>query len=164
MLRDAADAFHRRVSKLGLFGRYWLPVCAVMAAIFIASTDLGASHRTSRFIGPLLRWLKPDVTEQTVQGVQYLVRKCGHLTEYALLAMLAWRACRQPVQKEPRPWNWEDAAFAIGFAAAYAVSDEIHQAFVPTRDASLLDVLIDTVGAGLGILGIWVAGRWRKRW
>ena len=157
-------AFDRRVSKLGSFTRYWLPVCVVMLAIFIASTDLGASHRTSRFIGPLLRWFKPDLTEEAVHALQFLLRKMGHLTEYAALGILAWRALRRPARAEARPWDWEEAAFAIGFAAAYAVSDEMHQAFVPTRDASLIDVLIDTLGATVGVLVVWARGRWQKRW
>ncbi|MFN7141901.1 MAG: VanZ family protein, partial [Limisphaerales bacterium] len=46
----------------------------------------------------------------------------------------------------------------------YAVTDELHQAFEPTRQGSVIDVLIDTVGAALGILVIWAIGRWRKRW
>ena len=106
----ARRAFHRRVSKLGSFTRYWLPVCAVMLAIFIASTDLGASHRTSRFLGPLLRWLKPGIAEETIQAIQYLLRKCGHLSEYAALGILLWRVQRRPVRNDPRPWGWEEAA------------------------------------------------------
>ena len=160
----ARRAFHRRVSKLGFFTRYWLPVCAVMAAIFIASTDLGASHRTSRFLGPLLRWFQPGIAEETIQEIQDLLRKCGHLSEYAALGILVWRAHRRPVKADPRPWDWGEAAFAIGCAAAYAVSDEMHQALVPSRDPSLFDVLIDTSGATLGVLGVWAVGRWRKCW
>ena len=63
-------AFHRGVSKLVDFAKYWLPVCAMMVAIFIASTELGSSHRTSRIIGPLLRWLKPDIADETVAKIQ----------------------------------------------------------------------------------------------
>ena len=157
-------AFYRRVSRLGSFTRYWLPVCVVMTLIFIASTDLGASHRTSRILGPLLRWFKPDIAEETIHALQFSIRKMGHLTEYAALGMLAWRAVRRLAKADARPWDWEEAAFAIGFAAAYAVSDEMHQAFVPTRDASLIDVMIDTLGATVGVLAVWVRGRWRKRW
>ena len=135
-----------------------------MTAVFIASTDLGASHRTSRILGPLLRWFKPDISEEALQAIQFSIRKLGHLTEYAALGILAWRAVRRPVRADARSWDWEEAAFAIGFAAAYAVSDEMHQAFVPTRDASLIDVLIDTTGAAVGVFAVWARGRWKKRW
>ena len=136
-------AFHRRVSKLGDLAKYWLPVCALMAAIFIASTELGSSHRTSRIIGPFLRWLKPDIADETVSQIQYGIRKCGHVTEFGLLAFTFWRARRRPVRDDPRPWDWNEAVIAIGFAAAYAVSDEMHQAFVPSRDASIVDELYE---------------------
>ncbi len=152
------------MSKLGYFTRYWLPVCAVMAAIFLASTDFGASHRTSRFLGPFLRWFNPSIAEETIREIQYFIRKCGHLSEYAALGILVWRARRRPMKADSRPWDWEEAAFAIGCAAAYAVSDEMHQALVPSRDPSLLDVLIDTSGATFGVLGVWAVGRLRKQW
>jgi len=47
---------------------------------------------------------------------------------------------------------------------AYAASDEFHQLFVPSREASVLDVLIDTAGAVFALLLIWFIGRWRRRW
>ena len=45
----------------------------------------------------------------------------------------------------------------------YATSDEFHQLFVASRQARVLDVLIDTSGAALGLLLIWIAGKLRKR-
>jgi VanZ family protein len=49
------------------------------------------------------------------------------------------------------------------FVALYAASDEFHQLFVATRDASLRDVAIDTFGAVLGIILLWGIYRLRKR-
>jgi VanZ family protein len=48
-------------------------------------------------------------------------------------------------------------------AALYAVTDEIHQAFVPTRNASPVDVLIDAVGAAIAMLLLAAVHRSRKR-
>jgi len=45
---------------------------------------------------------------------------------------------------------------ALGVVFLYAISDEVHQAFVPTRQASTADVLIDTLGGGAGLVLIWV--------
>ncbi len=42
-----------------------------------------------------------------------------------------------------------------GFVILYAVSDEVHQLFVPGRGGQLTDVIIDTAGAGAG-LGIYM--------
>src|SRR5690349_15241729 len=73
----------------------WLPVVLWLALIFTFSTDAGSSKRTSRIIGPLLRWLHPGVSEETINTVQTVVRKGAHLTEYAILAALIWRALRR---------------------------------------------------------------------
>lgn len=154
--------FHPRVTDTRAFLKYWLPVIAWMALIFIGSSAVGSTPNTSRIIVPFLRWLNPDVSEQTIHRVQVVVRKSGHLTEYAVLAALLWRARRRPPPGDSRPWNLSEAVWAITVATLYAVTDEIHQAFVPARLGSPGDVLIDALGATLGIGLIWAVG-WRKR-
>lgn len=135
-----------------------------MVLIFSGSTNLLSSSHTSRFIGPFLRWLKPGISEEALARVQTVIRKGGHLTEYAILGALLWRACRKPVRNDPRGWNWNHAGAALIIAAVYSASDEIHQAFVPSREARVTDSLIDTLGASIGLFLIWRWGRWRKRW
>ena len=123
--------------------KYWLPVLAWMIFIFIGSTDLLSAEHTSRFIGPFLRWFAPDVSGATIASVQLVARKFAHLTEYAILAALLFRALRL----------YRERVFAIAFigAAFYAALDEYHQSFVTTRTASPLDVGIDWLGAFLGL-------------
>ena len=113
-----------------------------MIFIFIGSTDLLSAEHTSRFIGPFLRWLVPDISNATVASVQLVVRKCGHLTEYAILAALFYRAFRQQQLRS-------GAVFTISLflAALYAALDEFHQSFVASRTASAWDVMIDCLGA-----------------
>lgn len=125
------------------FLKYWLPVLAWMTLIFIGSTDLLSGEHTSRFIGPFLRWLTPGVSDATIASVQLVVRKCGHLTEYAILAALLCRAMRQSSQR----WF---GAFIV--AAIYASLDELHQSFVTSRTGTPWDVLIDCIGAATGLL------------
>ncbi len=126
-----------------------------MTLIFGGSTDVLSAHHTSQFIAPLLRWINPAVSEQTIRAVQIVVRKSGHLSEYAVLSFLLWRAFRQPSKNDPRPWSWKVAALAIFVSALYAMSDEFHQSFVATRQASIWDVLIDTTGATLAMIILW---------
>ena len=125
------------------FLKFWLPVLAWMIFIFIGSTDLLSAEHTSRFIGPLLRWFAPDVSDATVVSVQLVVRKCGHLTEYAILAALLYRAFRR---SRPRA-----VALCFIIAAVYAVLDEYHQSFVASRTGSRWDVVVDCVGALVGL-------------
>ena len=163
---DSAEAplFHPAVSGKGLFFKYWLPVVLWMGLIFSASTDAMSSRRTSRIIGPLLRWLNPNVSDETIRAVQAVIRKGGHVAEYAILAVLLWRARRKPFKNDLRPWSWGEAARAVFYAGLYAASDEFHQGFVPSREASVWDALLDTVGAAGGLWLLWRLGRWRRRW
>ncbi len=68
-----------------------------------------------------------------------VLRKIAHAGEFAVLGALLLRALRD-----------ERAAFAAG--VAYAISDEVHQVFVPGRVGSPLDVAIDSVGVAVGVL------------
>ena len=135
-----------------------------MALIFSASGDQMSGQRTSRFIGPLLRWFKPDISAETIKRAQGVVRKTAHVMEYAILSMLLWRALRKPQKGQWGPWSRRMALTALVIAAGYAITDEFHQSLVPSRQGQVTDVLIDSLGAALGLLAVWVFGRWRKHW
>ena len=71
-----------------------------------------------------------------------VLRKCAHVTEYAVLGALLYRALER-----------EAPALAAGIA--YAATDEFHQHFVHGRHGSPVDVGIDAVGVALGML-VWL--------
>ena len=83
-------------------------------------------------------------------GWDTVLRKCAHVTEYAILALLLYRALGR-----------ELPAFLIGLA--YAITDEVHQEFVRGRHASPFDVSMDAAGLALGLLLLHVARRTRAR-
>ena len=129
--------------------KYWLPVFAWLGLIFIGSTDLMSAEHTSRIIGPILRWLNPEVSAETIARVQFFVRKAGHLSEYAILAILIWRAFRRGSS-----WQMKMSilfVLALFGCAIFAATDEFHQSFVPSRTASPIDVMIDVTGAVIGL-------------
>ena len=68
-----------------------------------------------------------------------ILRKGAHLTEYAVLGILLFRAVGREVP-----------AFLLG--VAYAITDEVHQHFVHGRHASPFDVAFDAAGVALGLL------------
>jgi VanZ family protein len=152
------------VSKLKSFAKHWLPVLIWMVVIYSASGDRKSVHHSSRIIEPIVRWLFPGISNAEVYNVVYYCRKTAHVTEYAILAILLWRAMPKPTPENPRPWPWKVAGLVLLAAFVYAASDEIHQAFVPNREGRPMDVVIDTGGAALGLAVVWLFGRWRKRW
>jgi VanZ family protein len=146
------------------FLKYWLPVLVWMAVIFTASSDTDSYEHSSRIIAPLLHWLFPHISANTVDWIVFLVRKCAHVAEYAVLAVLLWRALRRPRKNQPRPWNWREARMALLIVAIYSATDEFHQIFVPTRTPAVHDVVIDTLGGAAGLFALWLMGRRQKRW
>jgi len=148
-----------------------------MMVIFSASSDAMSSGNTSRIIGPIVRWLIPGISEPALRRVVFIVRKTAHVTEYAVLALLLWWAWHKtasraserhsraaPGTRLTAAWRWSEALIVLTFTFLYAGSDELHQYFVPTREARFGDVLLDTSGAALGLLFIWLVGRWRNCW
>jgi VanZ family protein len=130
-----------------------------MVLVFGASTSLGAPHNTSYFIRPLLFWLDPRMSEETFEHWHFIIRKTAHFVEYAVLGLLAWRA----VYKDPAFQSFSEGRqfrFALLLAALYASTDEFHQKFVPEREAAVRDVMLDTSGAGAGLLVLWCGRRW----
>ncbi|MFO1458001.1 MAG: VanZ family protein [Verrucomicrobiota bacterium] len=142
----------------------WLPVAVWMVLIYFGSTDLLAASHTSRFLGPLILWLAPGLDANTVHGLQVLIRKAGHVSEYAVLCALCWRALAIPEWRtEARGELRRRAMTAWGIAVAFAVTDEWHQSFVPSREGQARDVAVDALGAALAIAGIlwWIRRRTR---
>jgi len=70
------------------------------------------------------------------------VFKTLHFCEYALLFILWFRAFNNAKEKNRSNRFWE--AFILSFL--WAVIDEVHQLFVPTREGKIRDILIDTMG------------------
>jgi VanZ family protein len=76
-----------------------------------------------------------------------LLRKLGHVTEYAVLTALWWRGLRGLGLRHP-------LATAIGISLGYAVTDEFHQTFVDGRRGTPVDVLIDSIGMAIAAAAI----------
>ena len=158
------------VAKFRIFIKYWLPPLAWMFLIFSASADSNSYRHSSTLFEPLLHWLFPQMPQARVEFIHYLFRKAGHLTEFALLALLLWRAVRNTHRAVVAPecckggWRWEEAGLSLSIILLYAASDEIHQAFVATRSALISDVFVDTSGGAVGLTLLCVVGKIFKRW
>lgn len=116
------------------FLKYWLPVI-VWAAIILAASNDRFSATNSR------SWLERLLGRDVPHAVNVAFRKAGHVAVYGVLGALAWRADRR-------------VAVAMGISLAVAVMDEGNQAMTVTRSGSVLDVLLDGVGAGMAVAGL----------
>jgi VanZ family protein len=128
----------------------WVPVLVWLGVIFLGSTDVMSAEHTSRFIGPFFHWLKADISPETLASIHVFFRKCAHVSEYAILALLLLRAAIVMTNlKRSIPILCISVLSVCLFVAA---TDEFHQTFVASRGALATDVLIDGAGAILGLL------------
>lgn len=116
-----------------------------------------SASNTSRIIRPLVLWLFPDTSEESLRFVHFCVRKSAHFTEYGLLALLAARAfITSSVKFLSRHWFLS----SLLLVAVYALTDEYHQSFVSTRTGSIYDSMIDTAG---GFTALIFFALWQRR-
>jgi VanZ family protein len=115
-----------------------------MAVIALLSSAQWSASNTGGF---LALWLSPWLTTAQIVTLNGIVRKTAHLTEYAILGALWYRAFVRGQGLRPGASAW----IALVISVAWAVVDEVHQSFVPTRTASPVDVLFDITGAGLAV-------------
>ena len=142
-----------------------LLVLAIAMTIFLFSAQTGAesgsvSHDLMEGIADFLH-MKAEGRE----FLHLLIRKAAHMAEYAALGasvcvLLFYLADIQYLKHLP---DFRAAVCALIFSSLFAVTDEIHQAFVPGRGPAFTDVLIDTVGAAVGIAVIFFIGRYQRQ-
>lgn len=124
-----------------------------MLLIFGMSTPTGSSANTRPVVKSILKRLFPAIGQylspKMIDQTDYAIRKAAHLTEYAIFGFLAYRAFR--FGRADFRHLYPLGAFLLG--VGYAASDEFHQSFYPEREASPVDVLIDSMGviAGVGV-------------
>ena len=139
----------------------YAPLLIWIGVIFLLSSGQGASTRTSLIIRPILEFLFPTAPEETLQLYHGLIRKCAHLTEYAILGLLACRSFINLSAASFRKYYYLLAAVLVFIVAS---ADEFNQSFNPERTSSPIDVLIDLTGGVCGILIflLWTRKRSRK--
>jgi VanZ family protein len=94
-----------RPPKVPAWLRAWWPALLWAAAIFSMSTDVFSSVHTGTVIEPILRWLKPSLTERQFHLAHYFIRKSAHFTEYFVFCLLLFRAVRGDRQGWRRTWG-----------------------------------------------------------
>lgn len=116
----------------------WLPVLMWAGVIFALSAT-------------------PNLRVAQAADLDFVVRKAGHMAVFGVLAVLVWRALAYSAVRRAMVWS-------LVLTAAYAATDEFHQAFTSGRHPSPVDVGIDSAGALLFLLALtlWLRGRWAR--
>lgn len=129
----------------------WLAVIVWMSVIFylshqVASDSSQLSSGITEFVVNSINQIVPKLNLELEQ-MSFFVRKAAHFTAYFILGVLLFHAFGRMGIVSMR-----GGAFSFVIAVLYAISDEVHQLFIPGRSGEVRDVLIDSSGALMGII------------
>lgn len=135
----------------------WAAVFLVMLLIFNLSSQV-AEHSNelsagiTKLIIKAVKKVAPGV-ELEQKSINNRLRKNAHFFSYLLLGVFVYNALRRSGLQ-----GWRCFILALGICVLYAVTDEVHQLYVPGRGGQVRDVLIDSAGAcvGIGLYQAWV--------
>ena len=144
--------------------RRWLTAYAPFIIwIFVVlglGSGIGSMKETSRIIRPLLEFLFPHASPETLTYYHGIIRKLAHLTEYAVLAFLAIRALSATTVPKFKEYRF---AIAVLIVLAVASLDEFHQSFEAARTSTPWDVTLDVIGGGIAATFLYFLDRRKTR-
>ena len=143
-----------------ILARNWWPATVWLAIIRLESTDYASSRNTFGLLYAVWRMIFGRVDPQLISLVNEVLRKSGHFLGYAILSALVFLALNHTNRDRLKPvlqrswgtffrdlWQFEWAVIAVLLPLITASFDEIHQTFLPSRTGAWQDVAIDTSGA-----------------
>ncbi|MGA2905575.1 MAG: VanZ family protein [Candidatus Korobacteraceae bacterium] len=142
--------------------RNWWLVIVWLGVIRMESTDTASAANTTVVLYKVIVVVAPHVKPSFVQQLDEVLRKSGHFLGYGILSVLVFLALRNTNRDRLRPllrrsWGiylsdlWRAEWVLIGMLATVVTAsfDEIHQTFIPSRQGRWQDVVLDTVGAAV---------------
>lgn len=130
----------------------WMGVIFMFSAQVSDESKSSSNKVTSAVVNTVISIKKENISEEKRQKIiedkTFIVRKSAHFTEYFILGLILILYLQT---KEKLATKY--VILAIIFCVLYATSDEIHQLFVDGRSCKIMDILIDTCGSSLAILG-----------
>lgn len=133
----------------------WMLAFLWMAVIFYLSSQDGqqSSSLSTSLFKPLFDIVVPMGVSADILSL--IIRKTAHFVTYFILGVLIFRAM------DTYELNLSQKIYlSVIFCIGYAISDEIHQLFVPGRSCNLTDVIVDTMGS---ISSITISGKLRRK-
>jgi VanZ family protein len=160
-----------------IFLRNWWPVAVWLGVIRLESTSFASARNTFHLLYRVLFFIFGTIDVRLVLELDHFLRKSGHLIGYAILSGLTYLALRNTYRDRFRPllkagwgnslghcWRSEWSAIALLLTIVTASLDEIHQSSLPFRTGRWQDVLIDTSGAVVLQVIIYLGCRLRAAW
>ena len=128
----------------------WSAILLWMIVIFLLSAQPSEeTNRLSMNVAEIILGAKASINGEAAGGIAWfnvLIRKFAHFFLYFVLGILLIHAMGKSGVR-----GFKACLLSVLICAVYAAGDELHQWFVPGRQASVMDVLVDTAGAIAGI-------------
>lgn len=142
----------------------WALVLIWMGLIFYMSAQPGnESQNMSKGVVEVViqavERVAPRVAEQLdIRNLHHLIRKSAHFFVYLVLGLVVMNALNVSGIQGRR-----GIILSLTICILYAISDEVHQLFVPGRSGEVMDVIIDSLGSSAGIATYLTFGKLLKQ-
>lgn len=161
-LLNVVEGYRKKEAKCMSRVFLWMLVVGWMGCIFFLSHQPATASSTlsleiTEMFLLVINQLIPNATIE-LDVFHFIVRKSAHFFAYFILGMLAYFAFLKSDVHLNR-----SALYAFFLSVLYAMTDEVHQLFIPGRSGQVQDVLIDSAGAFVGIFFIYVLLRCKYR-
>ena len=154
---EAGDISQRSKRRIGIA---WFLVATWTAVVWTLGGDEFSLAETSKRMSSIIEWIFGDIDGRQKWRIFLMIRKSAHFVEYAILALLTFRAALLSAPRNQfttAPW------VALFLVATLATADEARQAFSTARSGSPYDVLIDVTGGVVAVLGLLLITRRMRR-
>ena len=121
---------------------WWLEAAVWMVLIFSMSGDSFAASRTLKVLQYCNELFHLSLTNETLLLLNTVIRKTAHFGNYFVLGLLVYRAMAGGLFR----FTLRCACWTLLIGLLYALSDEYHQSFIPSRTSSLYDSGLDFTG------------------
>ena len=122
----------------------WMIIIFIMSSMNTYESNGKSKQTITEDIGVVNSKPTEKQINETVEKLNFPLRKCAHATEYAILALLIIFVLNSFWGKN---YTFKKIAIAVGICCIYSLTDEYHQSFVAGRTNQFTDCLIDTLGS-----------------
>ena len=120
----------------------------------VAAVSSNASQSVTQMVAHVIvpNYDKLDETEKlnTVASLEAIVREAAHLLQFVPMGFALYLLLH--ISTIPQKLSRLCLPLTLGFGILYALSDEIHQLFVPGRSFQFFDIFMDTCGTAVGCI------------